>query len=81
MHCVRATLAEIHAHGALHATPCPHMLYKGRPVSVCYFRAGYQPSDYPSDVEWAARERLERSSAIKCPDIYLHLAGTKKVQT
>lgn len=49
-------------------------------VSVIYFRAGYAPSDYASDQEWTAREKLERALAIKCPTLGVHLAGTKKVQ-
>lgn len=29
---------------------------------------------------WEARLLMERSLAVKCPDIGTHLAGTKKVQ-
>lgn len=29
---------------------------------------------------WDARLMMERSRAVKCPDISTHLAGTKKVQ-
>jgi len=49
-------------------------------ASVIYFRAGYTPNDYPSQVEWDGRLLLERSFGIKCPSIGQHLAGTKKVQ-
>ncbi|XP_055551683.1 glutathione synthetase-like isoform X1 [Wyeomyia smithii] len=49
-------------------------------VSVIYFRAGYEPGHYYGEQEWAARLLMERSSAIKCPSIQYHLAGTKKVQ-
>lgn len=49
-------------------------------VSVVYFRAGYEPNHYPTEKEWEARLLIERSAAIKCPSIYYHLAGTKKVQ-
>ncbi|XP_020178188.1 glutathione synthetase, chloroplastic isoform X3 [Aegilops tauschii subsp. strangulata] len=52
----------------------------GRPVAVVYFRAGYAPTDYPSEVEWSARLLIEQSSAIKCPSISYHLVGTKKIQ-
>lgn len=45
-----------------------------------YYRAGYTPTDYPSDVEWATRLLIERSMAIKCPTVALQLAGAKKVQ-
>ena len=52
----------------------------GRTVAVAYSRAGYGPADYASDVEWAGRLLIERSSAIKCPTVAVHLAGAKKVQ-
>jgi len=48
--------------------------------SVVYFRAGYAPTDYPTDECWDARFKLERSCATKCPNLGYHLAGTKKVQ-
>lgn len=47
---------------------------------MVYFRAGYEPGHYPTELEWEARLRIERSRAIKCPSIQYHLAGTKKVQ-
>ena len=49
-------------------------------VSTVYFRAGYGPDDYPTQLEWDARLHLERSAAIKCPTIAMQLAGVKKVQ-
>ncbi len=51
-------------------------------VAVVYFRCGYSPDQYASKdrVEWNARLIIERSQAIKCPNIAYHLAGTKKVQ-
>lgn len=49
-------------------------------VGVVYFRAGYTPSDFTSDKHWDALLQLERSTAIKCPSVAYHLAGTKKVQ-
>lgn len=53
---------------------------KKHQVAVVYFRAGYSPSDYPSEKEWQTRLILERSLAIKCPTVALQLAGAKKVQ-
>eukprot|EP01039_Chlorochromonas_danica_P006528 gene6528-7199_t len=50
------------------------------PVSVVYFRAGYGPNDYPSQVEWDSRALLEGSNALKCPTVGYHLAGTKAIQ-
>lgn len=49
-------------------------------AAVVYFRAGYEPSSYPSTIEWKARLMIERSKAIKCPWIGLQLANTKKIQ-
>ncbi|XP_029292458.1 glutathione synthetase [Cottoperca gobio] len=52
----------------------------GREVAVVYFRNGYMPQNYTSEQTWDARLLMERSLAVKCPDISTHLAGTKKVQ-
>ncbi|KAH9688729.1 glutathione synthetase [Citrus sinensis] len=52
----------------------------GQVIAVVYFRAGYAPTDYPSESEWRARLLMEQSSAVKCPSISYHLAGTKKIQ-
>lgn len=49
-------------------------------ISVAYFRSGYTPEDHPSELEWSARLLIERSDAVKCPDVTLHLAGAKKIQ-
>ena len=49
-------------------------------AAVVYFRAGYTPNDYPSETEWLGRSLIEHSAAIKSPDIFYHLVGTKKVQ-
>ena len=51
----------------------------GDEVAVVYFRAGYEPGQYHTEAEWEARRTIERSTAIKCPSIHYHLAGTKKV--
>ncbi|XP_069077170.1 glutathione synthetase-like [Pleurodeles waltl] len=51
----------------------------GHEVAVAYFRTGYLPEDY-SEQGWEARLLMERSRAVKCPDVATHLAGTKKVQ-
>ncbi|CAL5340258.1 unnamed protein product [Camellia sinensis] len=52
----------------------------GQAIAVIYFRAGYAPTDYPSEPEWKARLLMEQSSAVKCPSISYHLAGMKKIQ-
>lgn len=48
-------------------------------MAVVYYRAGYSPDHYHGETEWSARLKIERSKAIKCPNIQYHLAGTKKV--
>ncbi|PKU35504.1 hypothetical protein llap_14192 [Limosa lapponica baueri] len=51
----------------------------GQEVAVVYYREGYVPKNYDQQ-NWEARLLLERSRAVKCPDIATQLAGTKKVQ-
>ncbi|KAL0382727.1 UNVERIFIED_CONTAM: Glutathione synthetase, chloroplastic [Sesamum calycinum] len=75
---IRKTLAEIDAQGEL--LPDGTLVVDGEAVAVVYFRAGYAPTDYPSESEWSARLLIEQSCAIKCPSIAYHLAGTKKIQ-
>ncbi|CAI9785533.1 unnamed protein product [Fraxinus pennsylvanica] len=75
---IKKTLAEIDALGEL--LPDGTLVVDGEVVAVVYFRAGYGPRDYPSESEWRARLLMEQSSAIKCPSIAYHLAGTKKIQ-
>uniref|UniRef100_A0A7C9D973 Glutathione synthetase n=1 Tax=Opuntia streptacantha TaxID=393608 RepID=A0A7C9D973_OPUST len=75
---IRKTLAEIEAEAKL--LPDGTLVLGEEAVAVVYFRAGYAPSDYPSDSEWRARLVMEQSSAVKCPSIAYHLAGTKKIQ-
>ncbi|XP_042014000.1 glutathione synthetase, chloroplastic-like [Salvia splendens] len=75
---IRKTLAEIDAQGELLADGT--LVVDGEVVAVSYFRAGYAPTDYPSESEWSARLLIEQSRAIKCPSIAYHLAGTKKIQ-
>ncbi|GMN25114.1 hypothetical protein TIFTF001_000798 [Ficus carica] len=75
---IRKTLAEIDVEGELQADGT--LTVDGQAIAVVYFRAGYTPSDYPSESEWSARLLMEQSSAVKCPSISYHLAGTKKIQ-
>ncbi|XP_050381223.1 glutathione synthetase, chloroplastic [Argentina anserina] len=75
---IRKTLAEIDSEGAL--LPDGTLVVEDQVIGIVYFRAGYTPNDYPSESEWRARLLIEQSSAIKCPSISYHLAGTKKVQ-
>ncbi|KAL2649306.1 hypothetical protein R1flu_017434 [Riccia fluitans] len=75
---IRRTLAQVHAQGKISAAGT--LVVDGQDVSVVYYRAGYTPNDYPSEVEWDARLLMERSSAVKCPSISYHLVGAKKIQ-
>ncbi|KAB5556284.1 hypothetical protein DKX38_007193 [Salix brachista] len=75
---IRKTLAEIDEEGEI--LPDGTLLVGGQEISVVYFRAGYAPTDYPSEAEWRARLLMEQSSAVKCPSISYQLAGTKKIQ-
>ncbi|XP_028081452.1 glutathione synthetase, chloroplastic-like isoform X2 [Camellia sinensis] len=75
---IRKTLAEIDEQAELLQDGT--LLVGGQAIAVIYFRAGYAPTDYPSESEWKARLLMEQSSAVKCPSISYHLAGTKKIQ-
>lgn len=52
----------------------------GNEIAIAYFRAGYVPAHYPSELEWVGREKIELSRAVKCPNVDFHLAGCKKIQ-
>ena len=54
--------------------------FRGRPVVVAYFRAGYSPTHYENPKTWEARKRIESSDAISVPAIGTQLANTKKIQ-
>ena len=49
-------------------------------MAVTYFRAGYTPTDYPSEKEWKGREMIDLSKTISCPDCVTQLVGCKKVR-
>jgi glutathione synthetase len=75
---IRRTLTEIGERGTL--TEDKRLIIDGHEVGVIYMRSGYNPDQYPTELEWDARYRMEISLAIKSPSIHYHLAGTKKVQ-
>ncbi|KAJ3015171.1 hypothetical protein HKX48_004752 [Thoreauomyces humboldtii] len=76
---IRCTLEEINDDATLEGSGKQLMMW-GHEVAVVYYRAGYAPTDYLSKKDWDARLLIERSKAVKCPNIAYHLAGTKKVQ-
>ncbi|KAH9463693.1 hypothetical protein MJO28_017212 [Puccinia striiformis f. sp. tritici] len=49
-------------------------------VSVVYYRSMYGPEDFTGEDDWKGRYQLERSRAINCPSLAIHLAGCKKFQ-
>lgn len=49
-------------------------------IAVTYYRAGYTPDDFSSEVAKEGRRKIEASSTIQIPNLALHLAGTKKIQ-
>ena len=75
---LRRTLGQVHTRASI--LTCGQLSVDGLEVALVYFRSGYDPKHYPSDNEWAARELIERSRAVKCPSLPMQLAGTKKVQ-
>eukprot|EP00898_Chlorokybus_atmophyticus_P007197 jgi/Chlat1/7479/Chrsp6S07483 len=74
---MRKTLKQLQAAAALQGGK---LVIDDTTAAVVYFRAGYSPDDYTSELEWQARELMERSDAVKCPSIEYHLAGAKKIQ-
>ncbi|VVC36690.1 Hypothetical protein CINCED_3A006268 [Cinara cedri] len=78
LHVIRKTLTQISNEANL--SNSKDLIVQGKKVAVVYYRAGYSPDHYHGEAEWSARLLIERSTAIKCPNIQYHLAGTKKVQ-
>eukprot|EP00794_Sanderia_malayensis_P010693 gene10693-11830_t len=72
------SLQEINATGKL--TKDHRLLINDVEVAVAYFRAGYTPTDYPTEDCWSARMLIEKSIVIKSPNIASHLVGSKKIQ-
>uniref|UniRef100_A0A7N6BMR5 Glutathione synthetase n=1 Tax=Anabas testudineus TaxID=64144 RepID=A0A7N6BMR5_ANATE len=74
---IRRKFDEVSRNGSLNADK--RLFIDGLEVAVVYYRYGYMPDNYTAQ-SWDARLLMERSRAVKCPDISTHLAGTKKVQ-
>ncbi|KAM4692330.1 glutathione synthetase [Rhinophrynus dorsalis] len=74
---IRRRLREVYERGSIDAEK--RLFVDGYEVAVAYFRTGYMPQDY-EDQDWEARLLMERSKAVKCPDVATQLVGTKKVQ-
>ena len=55
-------------HGQLQtsmACEAGRLVVQGKEIAVVYYRSAYTPADYPSEAEWAVREQVELSRAIK----------------
>ncbi|XP_042265730.1 glutathione synthetase isoform X1 [Thunnus maccoyii] len=75
---VRKRFDDVYKRGSLDQDK--RLFVDGQEVAVVYYRNGYMPENYISGETWDTRLLMERSLAVKCPDISTHLAGTKKVQ-
>jgi glutathione synthase len=51
----------------------------GKEVALFYFRDGYMPHHYNTQ-RWPVREKIELSSAVKCPDVAQVLVNMKYFQ-
>jgi len=47
---------------------------------LVYYRAGYTPADFKNPEAKKGRKLIEHSSAIQTPDLWMQLAGMKKIQ-
>ncbi|XP_074148573.1 glutathione synthetase isoform X3 [Sminthopsis crassicaudata] len=77
IHVIRRRFEDVAKTGSL--SQDRKLFVDGQEIAVVYFRDGYMPSQY-SPQNWEARLLLERSCAVKCPDVATQLVGTKKVQ-
>jgi len=49
-------------------------------IAVVYYRIGYMPNHYPTEKHWERRLQIEKSKAVKSPNMGHQLAGSKKIQ-
>ena len=57
-----------------------NLVYDNQIISLFYFRAGYSENDFPDKESWDALEKIETSSAIKCPNVNTFLCTFKIFQ-
>ncbi len=75
--CMRKTLEEIGQKAFLRQG---HLVLENNTVALVYYRAGYTPDDFINPDSRKGRELIENSSAIQTPDLWMQLAGMKKIQ-
>ena len=61
---LRLTLAQVAERGRLDSEG--DLSVDGTPIAVTYYRAGYAPTDYPTDVEWRARCAHHLHGLLSC---------------
>lgn len=71
------TMQDFHTKG--HLDSHGSLWIDGQEVSVAYFRTGYVPQNYSEEGSFEGRLMIEKSAAIKCPNIDLQLVTFKKV--
>ena len=74
---MRASLEELGAEGELRQG---ELYFRGKHVSIAYFRTGYAPRHYTNDDAWKARNLIEESSTVSVPSARTQLANTKLIQ-
>jgi glutathione synthase len=79
IHCLRMDLETIYEKHKLDEET-GKLTIDGQEIALVYFRSGYAPKQYPSENAWIAREKIELSKAIKCPNVNMQLIGFKKFQ-
>jgi glutathione synthetase len=82
VHTVRLTLGEIAELMTIGDDKVASVPVGGvaTPVALFYLRALYDVKDFDDESCWAARERMERCTAVKCPSLPYHLCTWKRVQ-
>jgi len=73
----RFTLEQIHKKGNL---VDKRLIVDGDEIGLVYFRSGYTATDYKTNSDWDARLLIEKSFAIKSPNILNQLTGAKRIQ-
>eukprot|EP01017_Pseudomicrothorax_dubius_P039715 TRINITY_DN6125_c0_g1_i5.p1 TRINITY_DN6125_c0_g1~~TRINITY_DN6125_c0_g1_i5.p1 ORF type:complete len:616 (-),score=101.01 TRINITY_DN6125_c0_g1_i5:10-1857(-) len=79
IHSVRKTLAEI-AENAVFNENDGSITIDGLEVALFYYRTGYTPKHYPTQVQWKARTLIESSRAFKLPCVEFQLLNLKYFQ-
>ncbi|KRX10888.1 Pre-ATP-grasp domain [Pseudocohnilembus persalinus] len=75
---VRKTFQELY--GELKRNQEGVLFLEGQEISVVYYRSGFTLEQFPNEECWQAKEMIECSQALKCPNIRLSLTNLKKAQ-